>query len=352
MMIKNWTVKVNQIRNSGYKKKYKKVINKDGSVKYKAISGKARKVINGFINHVNYLKDKNRPAHKDTRITVLLNNAKNILNAIDERRLFRKSKGLVGGGVRNFCTSIVLSIPNDINQPKDNHDWSKISSRVIFDIAKTTNLPFELIKKHTYIVLHDESASPDKHSHIHVLVSNVINNEVVKVISQRKTVHAIKMGFNKSVKVVLNEDHKNYTPKNTKFFDKPLWLARQEKATVLEKHTKKLNDELKQKKIIIAKADKLLTLLSTKFSHIRNDIAQWANDFLNNVFTKAEEKAIPLAQSIDIIEAVASYQAEQFDFVISDIEQKNQSAPDKSKVSPKRQSRRRKRTKSKNTKLK
>ena len=57
-MIKNWTVKVKQIRNSGYRKKYKKVINKDGSVKYKATRAKGRKVINGFINHVNYLKDK------------------------------------------------------------------------------------------------------------------------------------------------------------------------------------------------------------------------------------------------------------------------------------------------------
>jgi len=342
MMIKNWTVKVNQIRNSGYKKKYKKVINKDGSVKYKATNGNGRKVINGFINHVNYLKDKNRPAHKDTKITVLLNNAQNILNAIEERKSFRQSKGLMGGGVRNFASSIVCVIPNNINQPKNISEWSKISSRVIFDIAKTTNLPFELIKKHTHVVLHDESASPDKHSHIHVLVSNVINNEVVKVISQRKTVHAVKMGFNKSVKIVLNEDHKNYVPKSTKVFDKPLWLARQEKNLQLENDAKNIEAEIKQKKLKLSKINKAIALLAKKLLTVRNEISEWADDFLNHYFVKAEIKANSVAILIDDLEPVAKKEVSEFEKTIKKIEAKNISAPEKAKISPKRKRRRRK----------
>jgi hypothetical protein len=341
-MIKNWTVKVKQIRNSGYRKKYKKVINKDGSVKYKATSAKGRKVINGFINHVNYLKDKNRAAHKDTKITVLLNNAQNILNAIEERKLFRQSKGLVGGGVRNFASSIVCVIPNHINQPKNINEWSRISSRVIFDIAKTTNLPFDVIKKHTHIVLHDESASPDKHSHIHVLVSNVINNEVVKVISQRKTVHAIKMGFNKSVKVVLNEDHKNYVPKNSKNFDKPLWLARQEKKLQLENDAKEIESEIKQKKLKLSKINKAIALLAKKLFAVRSEISQWADDFLNNYFSKAEIKANSVATLIDNLEPLAEKEVNEIDKTIKNIEAKNISAPEKTKISPKRKRRRRK----------
>jgi hypothetical protein len=341
-MIRNWTVVVRQIRNSGVKKKYKKIKNGDGTTQYNIVKGKGRRVNNGFINHVNYLEDNNRPSHKDTKITVLLNNADNILNAIEERKAYRKSKSLVGGGVVNFSTSIVCVIPHDINQPKGLSDWSKISSRLIFDIAKTTNLPFELIKKHTHIVLHDESASLDKHSHIHVLVSNVINNEVVKVISQRKTVHAIKMGFNKSVKVVLNEDHKNYVPKNIKVFDKPLWLARQEKNIQLEIDAKNIEAEIKQKKLKLLKVNKVIALLAKKLLEVKSDISGWADDFLNNCFTQAEEKAKSVAKVINDIELIAEEQAVELDETVRKVEDSIKSAPESAKISSKRKRRRRK----------
>ncbi len=344
-MIKNWTVKVRQIRNSGFKKKYKKVINKDGSVKYKVINGKGRKVVNGFINHVNYLKDETRPSHKDTKITVLLNNAHNILNAIEDRKNYRKSKGLVGGGVRNFASSIVCVIPNSINQPQDIGEWSKISSRVIFDIAKTTKLSFDVIKKHTHIVLHDESASTDKHSHIHVLVSNVINNEVVKAISQRKTVHAIKMGFNKSVKIVLDEDNQNYCPKNKKTFDKPLWLARQEKNNALEDHAKKLDEEIRQKKIKLVKINDMILLLAKKLLTVKKDISIWTDHFLNGFYFLAEKKAKSVAKVIDDIEIISKEQAVELDETVRKVENSIKSAPESAKISSKRLKRRSRRNK-------
>jgi len=341
-MLRNWTVVVRQIRNSGFKKKYKKIKNGDGTTQYKMVKGKGRKVNNGFINHVNYLKDNNRASHKNTKITVLLNNAHNILNAIEERKAYRKSKGLVGGGVRNFATSIVCVIPNDINQPKGLNDWSKISARLISDIAETTNQPFELIKKHTHIVLHDESASQDKHSHIHVLVSNVINNKVVKSISQRKTTHAVKMGFNKSVKLILNEDHKKYIPKNINKPDKPLWLARQEKNTALENQANKLDEEINLKKVKLLKVNKMITLLAKKLLSVKSDISAWADDFINNYFIQAEEKAESVAKVIDDIELIAEKQSVELDETIRKVEESNKSAPESAKISSKRKTRRRK----------
>ena len=209
-------------------------------------------------------------------------------------------------------------------------------------IAKTTNLPFDVIKKHTHVVLHDESASPDKHSHIHVLVSNVNNNEVVKVISQRKTVHAIKMGFNKSVKVVLNEDHKNYIPKTPKNFDKPLWLARQEKNIQLENDVKEIESEIKQKKLKLSKINKAIALLAKKLLNVRNEISEWADDFLNSYFSKAEIKANSVATLNDNLEPIAEKELNEIDKTIKNIEAKNISAPDKAKISPKRKRRRRK----------
>ena len=337
-MIKNFLVKTKQIRNSGIKYKYSKIKNGKGGYEYKRKEGSGRRVNNGFINHVNYLKDNNRPAHKNTKITVLLNNAQNILNAIEERKSFRKMKSLVGGGVVNFATSMIFVIPNTINQPKNQglKEWSNIGSRVIFDISKVTGIPFDIIKKHTHIVLHDESESPNKHSHIHVLVSNVINNEVVKAISQRKTTYAVKMGFNKSVKLVLNEDHKKYIPKNINKPDKPLWLARQEKNTLLENKAKKLDVEINQKKIKLLKVNEMIKSLAKKLLSVKADISAWADDFLSNCFTQAEEKAKSVAKVIDDIESIAEKQATELDETVRKIEEKNKSAPASAKISSQR----------------
>jgi hypothetical protein len=343
-MIKNWTIKTKQIRNSGIKYKYKRMKNDQGSYQYKRKEVFGRNVKNGFINHVNYLEDNNRPAHKNTKITVLLNNAKNIINAIDERKVYRQRKGLRGGGVVNFCTSMVCVIPNNINQPSGNGlvEWSKIASRIIFDIAKTTDMSFDIIKKHTHIVLHDESASTDKHSHIHVLVSNVIENEVVKAISQRKTTHAVKIGFNKSVKLVLNEDHRKYIPKNYDQSDKPLWLARQEKNIELDNKAKELVEEIKQKKVKLSKMNKAISFLTDKLVAVKSDISEWAGHFLSDYFIQAEKKALTIAKAIDDIESIAEEQSAELDETVSFIENKNGSAPDSAKISSKRKRRRRK----------
>jgi len=97
-MIKNWTVKTKQIFDHGTKFKHKKNINKKtGKTTYTKISGSGRKVKNGFLNHVNYLKDTNRASHSNSKITILEEGAATILKSIDDRRVFRKENGLKGG---------------------------------------------------------------------------------------------------------------------------------------------------------------------------------------------------------------------------------------------------------------
>lgn len=342
-MIKNWIVKVKQIRNSGIKYKYKKRIADNGKITYSKISGTGRKVNNGFINHVNYLKDQNRPSHLKTKITVLLNNANNILNAIEERKQFRRNKGLVGGGVVNYTTSMVCVIPNNITQPNNLKEWSQIASQVIKDIASATKLPIQTIKKHTHIVLHDESASHDKHSHIHVLISNVINNEVVKSISQRKTTNAVKRGFNKSVKLILNEDNNDYIPKNKSKPDKPLWLARNEKLQRLEIKNNKLEAAVEQQQNKLTKTQNALETLTDTYQKIKIELESWMFNFVNIFWKEAEIEAKSVAKSIDMIEKYSKKSAQKFDEIVSNVEQNNTSAPINSKVSTHRKKRGRKR---------
>lgn len=342
-MIKNWTVKVKQIRNSGIKYKYKKVVADNGKITHLKITGSGRKINNGFINHVNYLADQNRPSHLKTKITILLNNAHHILNAISERKNYRKSQSLAGGGVVNYATSFVCTIPNDINQPKTIKQWSQISAQVIQDISAVTKLPVKTIKRHTHIVLHDESASVDKHSHLHILVSNVINNEVVKSISQRKTIHTIKQGFNKSVKLVLNEDHNDYLPKNKSKPDKPLWLARSEKLQQLEDKNKQLNTAVTAQVTKLTKTRKAIEALADTYQKLKIELENWTFNFMNKFWNEAELKAAEVAESIDKIELHSKISAQKFNETINEVEKTNHSAPEGAKVTTQRKRRRRNR---------
>jgi len=132
-MILNWLVKARQIRQGGVKHKYKKVINPNGRVTYKKEDGSGRRIKNGFINHVNYLKDSNRPAHRNTKISILLNNASNILKAVNERKAFRQAEKLRHATVFNYCTSFVVSLPSELKPTFEN--WTQISKQIIKDIG-------------------------------------------------------------------------------------------------------------------------------------------------------------------------------------------------------------------------
>jgi len=341
-MIKNWVVTTRQIQHRGMKYDYDEVKTK-GRTKYIRKKETGRRVHHGFTNHVYYLSNNNSPSHRFTKISVLLDNAKNIFNANIGRDIYRYENKLTGAKHNNFSTSFVLTIPRSLKNQPSKSDFIEISKRVIKDIAGATGLPVKVVKQHIHIVLHDESASPSKSSHLHVLMSNVIDNKVVKSISQFRTTYAIKKGLNVSVKQLLNEDHMDYVPiSKPKKKNVPLWAARQEKNILLENKAKKLDEEINKKTVKLLKVNKIITLLAKKLLSVKTDISDWADDFLNNYFAQAEEKAKSVAKVIDEIESIAEEQADELDETVRKVEDKNQSAPASAKISSNRKRRRRK----------
>ncbi len=220
MAIKNWTVKIKQI--------------------------KKRK--NGLLTHFIYLFDENRAAHYYSHIIDLNNSPQKLSNIIHEytqRKERRKQLKLRGGGVSNLATSFVLSLPRDIRQPTNKEEWQRITKITLQELSEKIDIPFDKIKANTIAVTHDESLSHDKPSHIHILVGNIIDGEVKKAISQFQAANAMKNGFNKAVKRVLNEDNLKYIPKKTKVGDKPLFVARAEKAEERERQIEIRENKLK-----------------------------------------------------------------------------------------------------------
>jgi hypothetical protein len=286
-MIKNWLVKTKQI-----KKKEK-----------------------GFLNHVNYLTNNNKPSHEYSKITVLNNGAENILKEHDKRTDFRRRNGLRGGGVSNFATSLVMSLPRSIKQPT-NEEWKKIGLYAIKEIAKANNIDFQKLKNKAHIVLHNESSSTSKSSHLHILISNVIDNEVQKGISQKKTTFTAKKAFNYSVKKLLNEDNNNYTPVNQKMKDKPLFIARAEKAETIMQLFNNFKNDFNNwfNQIINKKNGFVVSLLAEKaaksFDAFDNEIEHKNNNLSEKVLNVVEEieelKADP--EDIELFELPANIQ--------------------------------------------
>lgn len=279
-MIKNWTVKTKQIK----------------------------KQAKGLTNHFNYLFNKKRVAHFYSEITDLNNSVdklNNIFNEIEDRKEFRRENGLRGGGVSNYASSFVLSLPRDIQQPTKK-EWGKIASISLKELSKDLDIPFDKIKNNSVVVLHDESNSPSKSSHVHILVSNVIDGKVEKGISQYKGTYAMKKGVNKAVKHVLGVDNKHYVPKNENVGDKPLHVAREEQ--ILDQESKidqkqnKLHDDFKNKKAEL-KAEKqeikdLTTAFKKSVNFAKGILKDWIMSVRNNQKNELEKRAKQSAKVI------------------------------------------------------
>lgn len=167
----------------------------------------------GLHRQLRYIHDQNRPSHKHTIIKPIISGTK-LVNAYDERREMRINQGIRGGGVSNHATRFIIAIPKEISHPTFDQ-WKIILTEIITSVADRNGLDRKELAKHCEAVIHDESQS-GKNSHIHLVMSNIINCEFVKGITQFRTTHAIKMALNRSVKKVFKVDHRFYVPKNPK----------------------------------------------------------------------------------------------------------------------------------------
>lgn len=156
------------------------------------------------------------------------------------------------------------------------------------------------------VVLHDESNSPSKSSHVHILVGNVIDGKVEKGISQYKGTYAMKKGVNKAVKQVLGVDNKQYIPKNENVGDKPLHVAREEQ--ILDQESKidqkqnKLHDDFKNKKAEL-KAEKqeikdLKSAFEKSINFAKGILKDWIMSVRNNQKNELEKRAKQSAKVI------------------------------------------------------
>lgn len=236
--MKNWYVGVEQkTKKSGDSKRTKKRDEKNlelGIVKKKV------KKKNSLQSCVDYLLSKKHENHVHTQINEIGNARQDLNNILDEVGSVR---------LKNAATSFCASIPADLYHPSLN-EWEKIYHLTMENYCNSLNeelerlekehhqkpipkserlkkeyhlntdryaqrLDIEEMKRLSICVIHDDRNKPlvigeTSGSQMNLLISNVIDNKVVKLISQKNGVELFKKSYVQAVKNELGIDPKNY----------------------------------------------------------------------------------------------------------------------------------------------
>lgn len=194
-MIKNWVVKVEQIK------------------------------VSSIDRHKRYLLDQKHENHLSSSILSVYK-GKSFDLAFEERKKRLEEAGRPDrSSYKNYATSFVFGPPGNFTISQE--QAKKITGSVISAVASAVGIEKEILAKYVVSVVHNEK-SP-KNSHFHFLISNVVDGEFRKGITQNKAKYAIQKALDVEYKRHFKLDRKSYEPENTGQKTKPLWKARQDK---------------------------------------------------------------------------------------------------------------------------
>lgn len=202
--------------------------------------GQQHKSRTQMINHLRYLVNPDKPAHRNTRIVPISDLNESHKNMLAEYDAYIDKK--TAGKRPIAATNYILSMPEDLIHPTD-EQWKEIYENTIENFCQLINdnqarkeakgydhikseknkadamrynairLDPETFKKNSFCALHNEEANHEKASHIHILTSNIQNGEYLKMLNQTAGQNYIKKAYDKAVLNVLKLKSADYTPK-------------------------------------------------------------------------------------------------------------------------------------------
>ncbi|HDY7461370.1 TPA: hypothetical protein RQJ47_004419 [Vibrio vulnificus] len=236
--MKNWFVGVEQkTKKSGVSKRTKK---RDKQNLENGIVKKITKKKNSLKSCVDYLLSKKHENHINTTIYEIGNARHDLNNILDEVGSVR---------LKNAATSFCASLPADLYHPSKD-EWENIYHSTMEDYCDALNKELEKLEKahHKKLIPTDERRKKEHHlnteryaqrldidemkrlsicvihddrnkpliigetsgSQMNLLISNVIGDQVVKIISQKKGIELFKKSYVNAVKNELGLEPKNY----------------------------------------------------------------------------------------------------------------------------------------------
>lgn len=194
-------------------------------------------------NMVGYLFDKHHKNHIDTTFHKLHNNQSRFLNTlITEHQAYTENKKALTGHkakgrlISNIATSITINLPRDIEsgEPTREH-WDEILESVFGTLANQYGVSVDDIKSRSVAVWHQEIDN-DKPFHIHLMVSNIFNGQVVKHLNYKRGILGdIKTKFSDAVDRVLGISYRTYKPINEGLKNVAIWKAQRDKRREAQK---------------------------------------------------------------------------------------------------------------------
>ena len=236
--MKNWFVGVQQkTKKSGDSVRTKK---RDAKNLENGIVKQISKKKNSLKSCVDYLLSKKHENHINTKIYEIGNSRHDLSNILDEVGSVR---------LKNAATSFCASLPADLYHPSKN-EWENIYNSTIENYCDSLNEELEKLEKSHHkkaipsderrkkeyhlnteryaqrldvdemkrlsiCVIHDDRDKPliigeTSGSQMNLLISNVIDNQVVKIISQKSGIELFKKSYVNAVKNELGLDPKDY----------------------------------------------------------------------------------------------------------------------------------------------
>nr|WP_229649989.1 hypothetical protein [Vibrio splendidus]MCC4882335.1 hypothetical protein [Vibrio splendidus] len=190
-MLKNWTVTTQPVRHGS----------------------------DGVIMRERYLINKKHANHKNTERLISIIGDSNTSNKIalsgEEFRINQQLYSRRGGRpLSSFAMEYCLTLPKGYRPtPKQ---WLSIVKDCSLALARLCNLnkdEFNQYKQQIRAVLHqqiqDGKGSGD---HVHLIISKVVGNRVLKQLQQKKSTRLIKQAFNQSVLKNVGISHESYIP--------------------------------------------------------------------------------------------------------------------------------------------
>ena len=191
------------------------------------ISKPVKQQFKGLSRYLAYLTSESHKNHiGNTTIIPIVGSAiqvqRNINNAVIQRDYERAKSRKGGRSISSYAQSFVLSLPKSIEPRPDIEVWKKISKELVRTISYYTTDNISDLKNNIFINLHDQD-----NPHLNIVVSKVIDGNVIKAIQQKSIVNALKKTFNFAILKHLGLSPSDYKPKtkrgkryNTDFYMK------------------------------------------------------------------------------------------------------------------------------------
>ena len=176
------------------------------------ISKPIKEQAKGLAKYLSYLTNPDHKNHKNrTKIIPLFGNNqslyKRIIFNVADKELKNAKKRKGGRPIASYAQSFVFTLPERVGISPTKQEWAYIAKELIHTLMFFTNTDKDEIAKHVFINIHKQ-----ENPHLNLVVSKIIDGNVITELQKKSIVSALKKTFNYAVLNRLKISPHDYQP--------------------------------------------------------------------------------------------------------------------------------------------